>query len=189
MENKAKPIRTFFAFEIDAATRQAAGEIIEHLRKQKHGDKVKWSKPEKLHVTLRFLGDVEPEKIQEIIHNVFAEIAAINSFVVCTGKVMAFPPQHSHVIAINIPLSKELAELVSSIERGVARSGFMPENRPYLAHITLGRIHSSQPLQFDAIPIKLPQQQVVKEVVFFRSDPSEEGSIYTSLARLSLHLK
>jgi len=139
-------------------------------------------------VTLRFLGAVEAEKIAEISRNVADEIKTIKPFSVHLGNILTFPSHHPHIIAINIPLSAELAELVRCIERGVSRLGFEPENRPFLAHITLGRLRYPRNLSLDDIPIKLPRQQTVKEIVFFRSDANEEGSIYTPLAKLALHL-
>ncbi|MBW2665172.1 MAG: hypothetical protein JRE13_02680, partial [Deltaproteobacteria bacterium] len=56
-------IRSFIAIELDDATRRAIAAAIRELRNGPGGDHIRWVRPEALHVTLRFLGDIDPARV------------------------------------------------------------------------------------------------------------------------------
>jgi 2'-5' RNA ligase len=185
---KKKLIRIFFAFDIDEDLRQAISQILNHLRTQPRGNEVKWIPSENLHVTLRFLGETEPDIIESVIKEVGKEIKDSKTFSLRVGRVMHFPPNSNHpkAIVVSFPLSQELADLVQTIERGVSKCGFEPENRAFLPHLTLARLRAKQELDLSDIPIKIPQTLHIKEVILYRSDPGPKGSVYTAMTRFKL---
>ena len=176
-------IRTFFALEIDDNLRQVAQKICQHLKNQVYGDKVKWMPPENLHLTLRFLGDTDSQIIPELTLRINAVISEIKSFAIPIGEVFAFPPSRPHVIAISLLLTEELAQIVQALENSVIASGFAPETRPFLPHLTLGRLRDRRFPDLENIPFNLPQILTVNELILFRSDRGEYSSIYTPLAK------
>lgn len=188
MKKNEKLIRTFIAFDIEESLRQQIASVIDLLKQQKNTKKIKWIPPKNLHVTLRFIGEIEEEKIVAIQQTIIEEIKAIQSFSLEIGKIAMFPPgsAHPHIIALLFSLSEELAFLVQTIERAVVQCGVAPENRIFMPHLTLGRIYSHVELDFDPIPVKLPQQTVVSSVIVYRSDLGDSGSIYTSLKEVKL---
>lgn len=182
-----KLIRTFIAFDIDESLRQQLIAVIEFL-KQKNSDRIKWISPENLHVTLRFLGEIEENKIMEIQHELAEKIKTIQSFAIKTGKIMTFPPGSTrpHIVALMFPLTQELAFLVQAIEQTVNQCGFEPENRPFLPHLTIARISGRIEPDLDNILIELSEKIAIKSVIIYRSDQKENGSVYTSMKEIKL---
>ncbi len=73
------PLRLFFAVELNSELRQALSQLIDEL-KQEPWDRVRWVHPENLHVTLRFLGTTNPEKISELTKHAYNAINKIQPF-------------------------------------------------------------------------------------------------------------
>lgn len=197
MENKAitpqKFWRLFFAIELDQAHQIMIGHLMRRLCKLKYIPQFKWSLPKKLHITLHFLGQVPVEKVDSCIKLVTHSIANIQAFDLPLGTLGLFPPHHPHALALLIPLSQSLANLYHAVSLGIAGAGFKPEQRPFLPHITLGRmthpfiIHNDHHhlTQFQTPPLR---SQPVKYIVLLRTDSGPEGSIYTVIERLPLQL-
>ena len=87
-------IRTFLAVEIPAGLRQKAADVIRVLGKQQEG--IKWVDPQNIHVTVKFLGDVEDAEIYEVCQVTAKAIADLRPFRVACHGVGAFPsPQRA----------------------------------------------------------------------------------------------
>jgi 2'-5' RNA ligase len=140
---QAEALRLFVAAPAPPAVQEAARETIAALRGA--GD-VRWVGPERLHLTLKFLGNTDVEKVP-LLRRVFAETANnFSPFVVSLGGVGAFPnvrkPQ-----TLWLGFQGEAAPLIRlarGVEGAAASLGFPPEGRPFRAHLTLGRVRSAQ---------------------------------------------
>jgi 2'-5' RNA ligase len=182
-----KTARTFFAIPLEESIREEVSEIIKFLQQQKWGDQIKWSVPENLHVTLRFLGDIPEEKIEPLCERVTATLQEITSFALPVGEIMLFPStSHGHAIVVSHPLTDDLAKLVHALELVITEFGFDAEKRTYRPHLTLGRLHGHHAPDLSAIPQKLPAQLNVREVIFYRSELGEHKSNYTILRKFKL---
>ena len=76
-------------------------------------------------------------------------------------------------------------ELAAAVERAVVAEGFPPEERPFRAHLTLGRVRDRRFPTVAALAVPAAEF-AVEEAVLFRSELSSAGSRYTPLARLQL---
>jgi 2'-5' RNA ligase len=186
--DEAATLRAFFAIELAAPARAAAGALLHALRERPGADGVRWVREENLHVTLRFLGDVAEDAVPALLRGVAARTVAIAPFSMGLGAVHPFPSQRRpRVVALAVQPPEPMLELAAAVERGVVEAGFEPEPRRFRAHLTLGRVRPRQKLPHVTGP-DTPEAEPtrVEEVVLFRSEQHLRGSRYTPLGRAPL---
>jgi RNA 2',3'-cyclic 3'-phosphodiesterase len=183
-------MRLFFAVEPDAGARRAAAALVAPLRARTGARSVRWVREENLHVTLRFLGDVEPTRVPELAAAVTAALAPLAPFALRLGPPRAFPTRRPRLVVLDVEPPEPLAALAAAVERGVVAAGFPPEPRPFRAHLTLGRVKGPgrAPRDLDVtVPDTAPGQTFdVTEAVLFRSELHRDGARYTPLERIPL---
>lgn len=103
-----------------------------------------WVAPDNLHVTLKFLGSVAPDRLDAIIEAVGRVARAAAPFAVVVQGLGAFPtPARARVIWAGITAgATELAVLAARVEEALAPLGFDRETRAFSAHVTLGRVRA-----------------------------------------------
>jgi 2'-5' RNA ligase len=182
-----KRIRAFFAIELGEAARRAAAELAAVLRERPGGDAVRWVRQENLHVTLRFLGDVEPARVASLGAQVRAQTAALAPFALRLGALASFPPgRHPRVVVLELAPEAPLAVLAEAVERGVVAAGCAPETRPFRGHLTLGRVREREtPPSLTSLTVPAVAFDVT-ESVLFASELHPSGSRYTPLERVRL---
>ena len=84
-------IRTFFAADLDDAARRAAAGVARVLRESSGGDAVRWVRSEALHVTLRFLGNIDPARVEPLVRAVGARVESLAPFEIQLGAARLFP--------------------------------------------------------------------------------------------------
>ena len=176
----------FFAIELDDGARQAAADLARRLAGARGGDGVRWVRPEALHVTLRFLGEIDAARAAPLARRASEELAALRPFALRLGPAELFPsPRRPRVVALGLAPAAPLAELAAAVGRACVAEGFPREERPFRAHLTLGRIRGAS---FPAVAaLAAPAAELaVDEVVLFRSELSPAGSRYTPLGRARL---
>lgn len=178
--------RTFFAIHCDSETRDRCLDVMQLLKKHSKKATVRWVAPQNLHITLRFMGETQPEQVPALIHHVTQTTAGCQSFQAHLGAVGLFPPsQKPKVIAFSPTPTANFSHLVQAIEQGVIAAGFPAETRPFHSHLTLGRIVDKHIPQI-VLPTILQHDFVVDEIVLFRSENTPYGVSYTVLARIPL---
>ncbi|MEA1926778.1 MAG: RNA 2',3'-cyclic phosphodiesterase [Candidatus Auribacterota bacterium] len=133
-------IRTFIAIGVPEKLKAEIGKISSFISSQIPG--VRWVSSENLHITLKFLGDIEESMIpdiQEVLNQVAQNHLPISSKF---GGVGVFPNiRRPGIIWLGLTEgSEELTVLVSDISAGLSRLGFKPERRKFTPHLTLGRV-------------------------------------------------
>ncbi len=134
-----RKIRSFIALPLAGSIRGGATKLIRKLSEVDPG--VKWVPTDNLHLTLKFLGDVENTEVHEIC-KVIADVGyQFDPFLLRFAGTGAFPdldrPRILYV-AVEDP-SGALVEMVSQLEEDLAKLGFKPEPRDYRPHLTIGR--------------------------------------------------
>jgi 2'-5' RNA ligase len=182
-------VRAFFAIELDAAARSAAAEVSQRLRPKQPQQAVRWVSPENYHVTLRFLGNLASESLDELLANAARELQDSTPFELELTDTIAFPQANKpRAVVLGLEPHAPIAQLAAAVERGAVASGQRRERRGFRSHLTLGRVRrgvSTRDLQFDderPEPVLFP----VREVVLFRSQLTQSGPEYTALGRLPL---
>jgi 2'-5' RNA ligase len=182
-------IRTFIAIEIPDEIRNKIGELQVSLKK--FGGRISWTKPGNIHLTLKFLGDTDENLIDEIASQLKESAASIQPIQITIRTVGTFPNfKNPRVIWIGAESEqKQLAELAAKIEAGVERFGFKKENRPFSAHLTLGRVKDVKGIQ--PVMDKLKDHEnfeagsfLAEELHLIKSELHPTGAIYTSLRKI-----
>jgi 2'-5' RNA ligase len=140
------PMRLFFAIELDDALRTALDHAIVPLRAAEPG--LAWVRSEKLHLTMKFLGDVSDAGAARLAAAADAVAAQHRPFEMVLGGVGAFPNfRRASVVWMGIESEPRLELLHHDLELACVDAGFTVEGRPFRPHITLARVRA--PLSLD----------------------------------------
>ena len=135
-------MRTFIAVAISSEVREKIARIQAEFRK---GDPdVKWVEPGNVHITLKFLGEVEEDKLLGVIEKTRLGVAGVSNFKVHLSGLGSFPNLKSpRVVWVGVSEGKqELKNLSERIEENLSQLGFAKEKREFSAHLTIGRVRS-----------------------------------------------
>ena len=151
---------------------------------------VRWVPSHNMHLTLKFLGDVSSNNMEFLVHMLRNEAASIPCFDIHLAGLGAFPnPRRPRVIYVGIQAPAALDTLQRGIESASHRLGYELEERPFSAHLTLGRVRQNiTAVEQQKIRRTLDGTQVdvlgtarVDSVHLFKSELNPGGSIYTRL--------
>ncbi len=134
-------LRAFIAVELDEAFRRALGEVQAQVRAAVDLP-VRWVEPEKAHLTLKFLGDIDEGQVEAIV-SAMADIASqAQPLTVALGDVGGFPTlARPRVLWVGLRGDVgPLTDLQQALERRLESLGFTAEGRPFAPHLTLGRV-------------------------------------------------
>ncbi len=179
-------VRAFFALEPSEAAREACAATAAMLGGASGGDGVRWVKASAYHLTLRFLGNVEQERLPELSKCVTEKLEEVPPFAFSLGSVGGFPsPRRPRVVAAVAEPGEALEALAARVEQGVREAGLPAETRRFRPHLTLGRVRHRRLPALDGVSVRAPAT-LANEVVLFRSDLRREGAFYTVLERVAL---
>ncbi|HQU74620.1 MAG TPA: RNA 2',3'-cyclic phosphodiesterase [Calditrichia bacterium] len=181
-----KPLRTFIAIDIGGDLSAALPDLLSPCRALPV--RATWVSRENLHITLKFLGDVLPERIPAVSQVLFDCAESTVAFSLQTTGWGAFPNWRSPRVlwlGLDVPSGHPLRDLNKQVEVRLMRLGFARENRPFRPHITLGYVKSPRNTQLLMDYFQdLPSPSVRFEVGEFRLVKSEltaGGPIYETL--------
>lgn len=184
-------VRVFFAIDLADSIKKQLNHYIDSLKKISKSRHVRWTKPENLHITLQFLGEVRGEDIDGIIAAVTKALATgVPPMEISLHDLHWYPdPHRPRVLALDVVPQANLAQLSEIIGNAVKATGYEIEERPFRAHMTIGRIKTDkiQALNFlsEVAPPDIGLVNI-SEVVLFKSEPQPDGSRYIPLHRLPL---
>lgn len=181
--------RIFVAIDLPEEIKQKIESCIEPLKLMHDLRSVKWSKTEKLHLTLCFLGTITAEQYLNFSEKVKQVVTLSEPFNLEFIALEPFPAASKfRIISLRPELTTTLIALANLINIAATESGISTENRPFKPHLTLGRIIDDKNIDAKILTkIKLaPMCFKVKEIKIFNSEPSPNGAAYTEL--LSCHL-
>ncbi|HOF41059.1 MAG TPA: RNA 2',3'-cyclic phosphodiesterase [Candidatus Hydrogenedentes bacterium] len=133
-------MRCFIAVELPGETRAELQEMAGQLRRA--GIRASWVRPENMHLTLRFLGDIDEDQVQMAGERLDRDCRGISPFSLVVESAGAFPnPRRPSVIWAGVgPLDGGLSELQAVTEQVATGIGLKPEKRPFRPHLTLARV-------------------------------------------------
>jgi 2'-5' RNA ligase len=187
-------MRCFVAVDLPSTTREAIGVAQDTLRDAGRRADVGWVDVAKLHVTLKFLGEV-PEATVGAVATALAEVAHRHcAFELVAGGVGCFPgPSRPRVLWTGLAGAlREIGLLAADVERACAPLGFPPEARPFRGHVTIGRVRSPRGIRrvirtMQTLADRAFGTWTVRELVLYRSHlRGAKGSLYEPLARFPL---
>lgn len=179
-------VRTFLAVPISEEVKQ----VIEGLsiRLKAMLPDVRFVKKENLHITLRFLGEIEQERINEIKKALINPICSFAKFKIFMAQIGAFPHiKRPKIVWVGVKdPDQKLRELYNSVDSALTELGIPREERSFTAHLTLGRVKEGRKLNdldrvLEPYFCKAFGESIVDRVTFFKSELMSEGPIYTPL--------
>jgi 2'-5' RNA ligase len=144
---------------------------------------VRWVREDGLHITLKFFGEVAPDRLETIAEMLgfCVDRMAPMSLAVTGGGVFPHPAK-PRILRLDVSSVPELELLQDRIERGGERIGFPPEGRPFHPHLTLGRVREGHRLPPDAIARleAIPEEPpfLADHLVLFESELGVQGPSY-----------
>jgi 2'-5' RNA ligase len=187
-----KNIRAFLAIDPPENILQEMSRLQEKLKREISG-RISWTKPQGQHLTLKFFGDLSTDDVKNICSAVQNWVTSEQSLNLKIENLGVFPDARKpRVIWCGVTGDVEkLSGLQKQLDSDFAGIGFPAEERPFQAHLTLGRIKDSRGLT--GINEALTKYNAFaagefscKELILFQSELSPQGATYSKLAEFAL---
>jgi 2'-5' RNA ligase len=183
-------LRSFIAIELQESARSVLADIQQKFTKCRPD--IRWVKPGNIHLTVKFLGNVEEKTAGEIIKTSGKICSRHHPFELAMQGLGVFPnARNPKVLWVGIEGGGALEGLKNEIEEGMALLGFEKENRKFTPHLTIGRFRSA--LNRGCIRGVIEEQGKgkleiipVHHLVLMRSDLHPEGARYTEISKFPL---
>ncbi len=184
-------MRLFIAIEIGDRVKKEIETLLGKLDNKDAG--IKWVKPENIHITLRFLGEVK-EELLDGIKEVIQRVAERHTAFEIKAKGTGVFPDYSRprVLWVGVDEDERLKAIFNTLNVELEGIGFPPEERPFRPHLTIGRVKSPKAIksvlkelrgyrdrEFGKIP--------VKEIVLMKSTLKPTGAEYEKLMTAPLN--
>lgn len=187
-------MRTFIAIDLPQAVKDNISRMQSRLKRS--GADVSWVSPANMHLTLKFLGDID-ETAAKAVSGAIRDIAAgTGDFSMQLGSIGAFPgPQSPRIIWIGLTKGHEQAKAIAAqIESRIEQYGIGRDTRPFASHITIGRVRSKKNIcqLIDGIGAADTNRDAATEefkagkITFFKSTLTPQGPVYEKLQETSL---
>lgn len=182
-------MRSFIAIELtEKARREIVAKTAEFRSKGSKRAGVTWVKPENLHVTLVFLGDIEEKQISLVVVLLLEILSTVKPFELRIGRPADLGGRVL-VVEIDDP-QQALVTIVKRIRESCKSIGITTETRKFRPHVTIARIrgHKSADrlIKENNRTVFDPVSFTVKEAVLFKSCFGSNGVSYLPLARIPL---
>ena len=187
-----QPIRTFIAVELPLEVKEHAAKLVKQLQKAEAD--VKWVRPEHMHWTLSFLGNVDLLEIPAVCDAVIEAARPLAPFELVARGAGAFPnAREPRTIWLGTGEGTEaMCELYGAIARNLDQLGYRPDARNYRPHVTLGRLRERGrgTQELSRLLIQLADYDagvaLVDEVVVMSSTLGRDGPTYEPLGHAEL---
>lgn len=183
-------LRLFVAIELPGEVLAAMHKVQHSLQRDPALARLRWVRPEGIHLTLKFLGETDDAKRTAIEAALSRSTAGIAPFELHLGKLGRFGSRSQpRVLWVDVGGdTAALSRLQTQVEREIAPLGFQGEARPYSAHLTLARVPPERAREVasaldEAIAGAPPPTGTihVREVALMKSDLRREGAVYAQL--------
>jgi RNA 2',3'-cyclic 3'-phosphodiesterase len=184
-------LRAFFGLPVPEAAKPNLVAAIERMRAAAAESRLapRWQPPEKFHATLKFLGWIEADRVDELWSMALVFARVLPPIHAKLDQVTSFgPARRARVIVASVTdQSGVMKQLARDLEAGAEGLGVPREEREFRAHVTLARL--SDPCNvsawltaaaFEPVPLAF------RELCLYRSELSPHGGVYSVLERLPL---
>jgi RNA 2',3'-cyclic 3'-phosphodiesterase len=181
--------RLFVGIELPEDVKRVCGKHVGALKREFGDLRVGWERPEKLHITIKFIGTVEEDLVSKIADAISLTSSQVGPFRADISAAGSFGSSKGPwVLWMGVSLGAEKTTLLASmLEDYLLPLGFSRETRKFSPHVTIARIkepHRSLELavrlsERDFVPLEFS----VKELCLFNSELTQHGSRYTILSR------
>lgn len=181
--------RAFVAIDLPDHVRSALGEAQETLKS--YGFRVKWVRPESIHLTLKFLGNIDVNRTDAIV-NAMTLASSCHAALRLNASGMGVFPNARRPRVIWVGLGGQvdhLKILQQALDAHLADLAFPAEKRPFKGHLTLGRVKGK--IAVDRMRAALAKFDSFEsegfeanQIILFKSELHPTGAVYTKVARV-----
>ena len=183
-------MRLFIAVPVPEPVKQNIMALQARLRKNMGGEKISWTLPGSIHLTLKFLGETDPALVDKIVTVMAASVKDAPDFSMSVDKAGAFPsPARPKILWVgSMEKNKNIGGIAEKLERGLKLIGFEEETREFRPHLTIGRVRSGSIAgsRVEALlsgEIRLGALEV-REIQLIESILSAEGAKYRIVEKI-----
>lgn len=188
-------VRSFVAIELPEGLKLELDDLVERLTS--HGQSgVRWVDPHSIHLTLKFLGDVAVDRLDDIAAALTESVRGIFPFRLGLGGLGVFPnPKRVRVAWVGVSgETDKLRQLQRQVESTLENLGFAAESRPFTPHLTLARLRdrvsADERARFgqliDATPFEARHAIDVDAINLMRSQLTRQGAVYSRINSIKL---
>lgn len=183
-------MRLFIAIDINDATRKAIAALQQDLKHRLRDKGINWVRPDNMHLTLKFLGETDDNKLDEVYGALETACSGKKPFEIIFSIIGAFgrPSRVLWLGCQNQP--QEIVSLASDLENAFEIIGFEKETRPFSSHLTLARIKDNIERDLQKVLKEYPKIDIPKvcadSLCLYKSQLTSDGSIYTLLRKIDL---
>ena len=181
--------RVFCAIDLPREVREKVLAHTLKLREAVPEAQASWSRPDNIHLTIKFLGDIPVSRVEMLSNAAANATGAFDSFSISVQGSGAFPTRGApRVLWIGIEdVQGQLGKLYGRLEDECAKAGFGKEARAFHPHLTLARLRKPEGARALAEAHKQKQFEPIEfsvsELLVIRSELSSAGSKYTTISR------
>jgi 2'-5' RNA ligase len=196
MADVTEPIRTFVAIELTDALHGALADAQTQFKRDRAARFVRWVAPDNIHVTLKFLGAVDADRMSALQRALADACVGIAPFTLTIDGAGAFPNlRRPNVVWIGARGQIEIAaHLSQKIDAACAALGFARAERPFAPHLTLGRVkRDASPSERQLVGAMIENVKIgdlgelrVERVSVMKSELKPTGSVYSRLHVIEL---
>ena len=188
-------VRSFVAIELPEELKRELIELVGQLKSGVHSG-VKWVDPNGIHLTLKFLGNVAVDRLDEVTDALADATRGIAPFRLAVRGLGVFPnPRRVRVAWVGLSgETDQLRRLHEQVESGLARLGFTVESRPFTGHLTLARVRDQvspdERQRFgqliESSGFEAEHDIEVDAIHLMKSQLTRQGAIYSRISSVGL---
>lgn len=138
-------LRCFIAVELPETVKSSLRDVLGILRKSDAA--VRWTPPENIHLTIKFLGQTDESLIAPMKESLSKKLLTYKPFYITISDVGCFPNERRpKIVWIGIERSESLSNLQKEIDADLVKFGFSLEKREFSPHLTIGRVKAQDNL-------------------------------------------
>jgi len=185
-----EPIRTFIAVNLAETLRERMAQVQQELRATRAD--VKWVSADGFHMTLKFLGNVDAEAMDDVVRATGDSLQGVPPAPITFRGVGAYPRVSApRVVWAGVTEGGEqLVAMAEQVEQATEKLGFERERRPFSPHLTLGRVRTPRQPELSEAIQRLREVEIgsmtVDAVYVMRSQLTPKGAIYSVISEIKL---
>jgi RNA 2',3'-cyclic 3'-phosphodiesterase len=190
-----KLIRSFIAVDYPPGVKQAILQIIEQGKQKIKPGLVRWVAETNLHLTLKFLGELDAKRLDQVIENLHQLADEVSPFeYTVSGRGMFPNSTHPRILWVGAETCPPLTRLAGSVDLAAHKTGLPLEDRPFTPHLTIARVNRDLP-NLDLKTIGDSFQHIsadhlglvqVDHITLYQSQLFPDGAKYTPLSVIHL---
>lgn len=180
-------MRAFLGLDVPESARRALSSIRARFDDGVTGRlALRWTRPENLHLTVRFLGEVENSICDGLTAKLRGSLRSFGPINVEVTSVSWFPSRRPVVLAASVSASERLETLFTIVERDVVSMGLPAESRPAHPHVTIARLRRRSGGRIPSFEEYVGVEFSCQELILFRSELHAGGARYNRHNEISL---